>query len=121
MHKWLVSSCLALLIGAASANPKCGKNAWIHWTVENSGSDKYDVKVKVDSGKGSGDITSDTVVKAFTDCANRRQKCGGELGTVITCNHSPDTHPGNGAGGHGNIEFDCSDGPYTCYDFSWNT
>lgn len=120
MHATLFSSSVAILLGVVSANPDCSSNAGINWTVQSTGNENYNVKIDVNGGQNKERITSDTVLRAFVDCANRKATCSGDLGTKFTCNYSPEQHPAQGAKGSGNIEFECKETPYTCYEFAWN-
>ncbi|RCI12622.1 hypothetical protein L249_0315 [Ophiocordyceps polyrhachis-furcata BCC 54312] len=109
----------ALLLNTVFANHYCKKNAWIYWDVIDSLDDRYSVKVNLTNGQGYTEISSTTVMTAFSKCANRKMLCAGDSLANFTCNHSPARHPERGGSGRGEIEFDCSDGLYTCYDFIW--
>lgn len=121
MNKGLILSCFTLLVRVAVANHYCRKNAFIRWNVTDSRSDQYGVKVTVAGGQMVEEISNATIAAAFTNCANRKMLCAGAPGRFLVCNHSRARHPAKGATGRGNIEFDCSDGPYTCYDFRWES
>ncbi|PHH93154.1 hypothetical protein CDD83_9 [Cordyceps sp. RAO-2017] len=108
---------ISLLAGAVSANRHCGKNAWIAWDVDRVDGNSYHVNWRVTSGKDGHSIPAATVVTAFGDCANSRSLCR-DSGSGMWCDRGGQ-HIENGMHGTGNIEFSCSDGPYTCYDFKW--
>ncbi|KAI8064194.1 hypothetical protein BC940DRAFT_306392 [Gongronella butleri] len=108
---------LALFVGIVLANSHCGKNAWIHWRVTAYNDLQYGAQVSITSGKGANDISDETLEAAFADCANAKHPCFGSKDYVYCKQNGEQTTPR--WSGSGNIEFSCSDGPYTCYDFAW--
>jgi hypothetical protein len=99
------------------ANPHCGKNAWIHWTVDSNSGSKLCGRLEITSGNDAFSLDKSRLYSAFSDCAYEHAYCYSTGDESYCCDEIPNTDIT--WVGSGNIEFSCSDGPYTCYDFKW--
>lgn len=112
----LILSLLSFFITCIKANSHCRSNAVIRWHIENSDNNSDKGSMWILSGKDSQTLPTDIAMRALSDCAFRNYGCTGVWNYnqwFISCNKGGMRW----AQGKGNIEFNCSDGPYTCYDF----
>lgn len=105
------------VITFVSANSHCSSNAWLKWHVSSHENNQDCGWVEITSGKDSQTISTVTAMRAISDCAFNNYGC---TGTWLNdywrfcCNSGGMKW----VDGTGNVEFNCSDGPYTCYNFN---
>jgi hypothetical protein len=116
-----VIACFAL-VHTSTANSHCSKNAWVVFSTTSKGNGQTCGQMSISSGQGAQDLPTVTAMKAISDCAYSNNGCTGTwVGNShweFCCNESPGWK--NYYSGSMNIEFSCTDGPYTCYDLHWN-
>ncbi|ORY98310.1 hypothetical protein BCR42DRAFT_430389 [Absidia repens] len=102
------------------ANSHCGKNAWVAFTINSDDGKQTCGDMIITSGKDANSFPTTTALRALSDCAFHNYGCTGSWQGDrwnFCCNKADDRT--KGMHGSGNVEFSCSDGPYTCYDFRW--
>ncbi|KAF9575789.1 hypothetical protein EC968_001576 [Mortierella alpina] len=118
----LVAAALALVAHPVAANRHCSKNAWVSFHTSRQGNGKACGQMSITSGKNAYDLPTLTAMRAISDCAYSNYGCTGSWENdnhwEFCCTDSPDWKPYYS--GTMNIEFNCSDGPYTCYNLKWN-
>ncbi|KAF9990222.1 hypothetical protein BGZ75_003114 [Mortierella antarctica] len=118
----LVAAALALFAYPVAANRHCNKNAWVVFNTSRNGKGQACGQMTITSGKSAYDLPTATAMRAISDCAYSHYGCTGNWVDnshwEFCCTESPDWKAYYS--GSMNIEFDCSDGPYTCYDLKWN-
>ncbi|KAF9273516.1 hypothetical protein BGZ68_001427 [Mortierella alpina] len=119
----IVAAALALFAAQpAAANRHCSKNAWVSFHTSRKGNGQACGQMSITSGKEANDLPTNTAMRAISDCAYSNYGCSGYWADnnhwEFCCNDSPDWKPYYS--GTMNIEFNCSDGPYTCYNLKWN-
>jgi hypothetical protein len=117
MFKNTIVLALLSVFLSIEANPHCGKNAWIHWTVKSKSDSKLCGRLGITSGKDAFSLNKNRLYAAFSDCAFESAYCYSTDDESYCCDDIPNYD--TAWVGSGNIEFSCSDGPYTCYDFIW--
>ncbi|KAI8336120.1 hypothetical protein BC941DRAFT_428362 [Chlamydoabsidia padenii] len=104
----------------ALANSHCDKNAIVSFYIDSDDGHQTCGEMQIVSGQGSDTFPTNTAMRALSDCAFHNYGCTGTWQNNqwnYCCNKASDRT--SGMHGSGNVEFDCSDGPYTCYDFHW--
>ncbi|CEG62887.1 hypothetical protein RMATCC62417_00134 [Rhizopus microsporus] len=107
---------LASILGV-SANSHCRSNAEVSWNVYDSSNGLDNGVMSIHGGKDGWTIPTVTAMKALSDCVFNFHGCSG-----VWTDNSYWKFSCNGGGmkwkqGVGSIEFNCSDGPYTCENF----
>ncbi|RCH93470.1 hypothetical protein CU097_006155 [Rhizopus azygosporus] len=116
MKTLLVFLVIAFNVICVYANSHCRSNAILRWWIDSSAGGLDVGTAVIMSGKDSQTIPTVTAMNALSDCAFNNHGCTGLWkGTYwrIQCNSGGMKW----RRGEGNVEFNCSDGPYTCYNF----
>ncbi|GJJ75439.1 hypothetical protein EMPS_07797 [Entomortierella parvispora] len=118
----LVTAALSLFAHTATANSNCNKNAWLSFVTSRNGNGQACGQIVISSGKGAWDMPTATAMKSISACAYSYHDCSGSWVDNnhwnFCCTDSPDWK--NNYSGKLNVEFDCSDGLFTCGDVYWN-